>query len=154
MHRSKLVICIRFQTLKAQTSGSNAVQNEWSIWCRKCELMPDAAGSPGSEKGVLQYCADNDIVFMGHSPLGGLKQRRGERTIGKKKLTCLTAIKERTGCSIEAAMLACMLHRGQEVGAKVLLIPGARTVAHAVDSVGAARLRLTPQEVAAVLDVR
>ncbi len=128
------------------------VQNEWSIYCRKSESMRDAAGAAGSEKGVLQYCADNGIVFVAHSPLDGITQRRGERTIPPKRLAALNAITTRVGCSNEAAMLACLLHRGRSVGAKVVLIPGARTVAHAVDSVGAVRLVLTDDEVSNVMD--
>ena len=37
----------------------------------------------GSEKGILQYCAEHNIVFMALSPLGGLKTRRGERKVGR-----------------------------------------------------------------------
>lgn len=47
-----------------------SVQNEYSLWNRKPE-----------RDGTLQYCADEGIVFLPHGALGGLKSRRGERSM-------------------------------------------------------------------------
>jgi len=126
-----------------------AVQNEWGLFQREADRLRPPGAAASSRKGVLRYCAESGITFVAHSPLGGLKARRGER--GAAGLPALAALAAARGVSPHAAGLACLLHRGQELGARVLLIPGARTAAHAVDSVAAAGLALTDAEVRAVL---
>jgi aryl-alcohol dehydrogenase-like predicted oxidoreductase len=53
--------------------------------------------------------------------------------------------------SQQAITLAAMLHRGGQLGARVLLLVGARSEAHIVDSIGAAAVRLTDAETAQVM---
>ena len=127
-----------------------AVQNEWSPYQREAEraLPPTAAAS--SKKGVLPFCAANGIIFVAYAPLGGLKARRGERMLAQDHPGC-AAVAARRGCSAHAACLAAMLARGRALGARVVLIPGARTAAHAADSCAAAKLRLTDADVAAIM---
>ena len=99
---------------------------------------------------MLPFCAARGITFVGYAPLGGLKARRGERKLAQDypKLAALAQLK---GVSVQAATLAALLHRGRALGARVVLIPGARTAAHAADSCGAATLALTRAELDAAL---
>jgi len=127
-----------------------AVQNEWSPYQREAEkaLPPTAAAS--SKKGVLRFCAQHDIVFVAYAPLGGLKARRGERALGRDHPQA-AAVAARRGCSAHAVCLAALLGRGRQLGARVVLIPGARGAEHAADSVAAAKLRLSDADIAAIL---
>ena len=127
-----------------------AVQNEWSIFARDAEkaLPPGAAAS--SKKGVLRFCSACGIPFVAYAPLGGLKARRGERslTAACPQLGALAAAKS---ASPHATLLAAMLARGEQLGAQVLLLMGARTPEHAADSVAAAALQLTDDEVSRLM---
>ena len=86
---------------------------------------------------------------MAYSPLGGLKARRRERTAAE--FGALTKLSGAKGASPQAVALACLLHRGAQMGARVVAIPGARVIAHAADSVAASRIVLLDGEVASVM---
>jgi aryl-alcohol dehydrogenase-like predicted oxidoreductase len=126
------------------------VQNEWSPYQREAEKALPAGAAASSKKGVLPFCAERGIVFVGYAPLGGLKARRAERSLARDH-PGFASLAAKHGCSAHAACLAALLHRGRALGARVLLIPGARTAAHAADSCAAAALTLTDAEVRAVL---
>jgi aryl-alcohol dehydrogenase-like predicted oxidoreductase len=126
------------------------VQNEWSPWCRDAEKARPPTAAASNKRGVLGFCAANDIIFVGYAPLGGLKSRRGERSLAADH-PGLAALASAKKASVHAITLAAMLHRGRAIGARVVLIPGARVKEHAVDSVHAAKLKLTDAEVNAVL---
>ncbi len=91
--------------------------------------------------GVVAACERMGIGFLAYSPVGGGRLNR--------KLPAhpvLTGIAGAHGVSNHAVTLAWVLAQGRTV----IPIPGARTVAHALDSVGAATLTLTPAELAAI----
>lgn len=126
------------------------VQNEWSLFCREAEQQRPPTAAASSKKGMLRICAQRDIFFVAHSPLGGLKARRGERSVATKQ-PVLGGLAGKHGASPQAVCLAAMLGRAAQLGARVLLIPGARTAAHTADSCSAAALRLSDAEIAAVM---
>jgi len=124
------------------------VQNMYSPYEREAEKALPASAAASSKKGVLAFCAANNVAFVAYAPLGGLKARRQERDVGRdKKYNCFPELAAKMGCSPQALCLAALLHRGHSLGARMLVIPGARTEAHAVDSVTAARLQLTDEQV-------
>lgn len=132
------------------TRAVAALQNEWSLWQREAEKPLPAGAAASSKKGTLAACAAAGVTFVAHSPLGGLKARRGERPPGGGSAG-LGPLAAARGMSAHAAALACLLHRGGQLGARVVAIPGARSAGHAADSVSAAALVLTDAEVAAVM---
>jgi aryl-alcohol dehydrogenase-like predicted oxidoreductase len=91
--------------------------------------------------GVVRYCAEQGIGFLAYSPTGGGRLNR--------KLPAhpvLAAIAARLGVSAHAVVLAWALGQSPTV----LVIPSARTVEHALDSVHAAELTLSPHDLAAI----
>jgi aryl-alcohol dehydrogenase-like predicted oxidoreductase len=93
------------------------------------------------ETGVVNYCADKGIGFLAYSPVGGGRLN--------KKLPdhpALKPIAERHGSSSHAAVLAWVRSRGPSV----IVIPGARTVEHALDSISAADLVLSDDDLRAI----
>ena len=91
--------------------------------------------------GVVRYCADQGIGFLAYSPTGGGRLNR--KLPGHP---VLAAIAGRTGHSAHAVTLAWVLAQSPTV----IVIPSARTVDHALDSVGAADLTLSPDDLAAI----
>lgn len=88
-------------------------------------------------EGVVAHCENLGIGFLAYSPVGGGRLN--------KKLPAhpvVTAIASHRGASPHAVVLAWVL----EQASNVIVIPGARTVAHALDSLSAGDLRLDPQE--------
>lgn len=93
------------------------------------------------DSGVVTECARRGIGFLAYSPVGGGRLN--------KKLPAhpvLQALSRRHAVSPHAVALAWVLAQGRTV----LPIPSARTVEHALDSLGAANVALGPEEVAAV----
>jgi aryl-alcohol dehydrogenase-like predicted oxidoreductase len=83
-------------------------------------------------EGVVAHCEHLGIGFLAYSPVGGGRLN--------KKLPAhpvVTSIAKRHGASPHAVVLAWVL----EQASNVIVIPGARTVAHALDSVAAGELR-------------
>lgn len=91
--------------------------------------------------GVVDHCARHGIGFIAYSPVGGGRLNRkipGHPT--------LEPIAQRHGISPHAAALAWVLAQGPTV----IPIPGARSVAHALDSCAAAEVSLEAAEIAAI----
>jgi aryl-alcohol dehydrogenase-like predicted oxidoreductase len=91
--------------------------------------------------GVVRYCAEQGIGFLAYSPTGG---GRLNRTLPSHPV--LAAIAARLGVSAHAVVLAWVLAQSPTA----IVIPSARTVEHALDSVSAAELTLSPEDLAAV----
>ena len=92
---------------------------------------------------VLAICEREQIAFI---PWGPLAQRAQESSTPSKQLTALQSIAKGRGIDIEEAALAWLLARSPVM----LPIPGTSKVTHLEDNVGAAKVRLTPQEMAQV----
>ena len=87
--------------------------------------------------GVLAHCAALGIGFLAYSPVGGGRLN--------KKLPDHPVVKDvarRHDASPHAVVLAWVLAQAPNV----FVIPGARTVEHALDSVAAGRLALSDDE--------
>ncbi len=91
--------------------------------------------------GVVRYCEEAGIGFLAYSPTGGGRLNRKLPTH-----PVVAPIAARLGVSAHAVVLAWVL--AQSPG--VIVIPSARTVEHALDSVGAAELVLSPGDLAAI----
>ena len=91
--------------------------------------------------GVVRYCAEQGIGFLAYSPTGG-----GRLTRKLPSHPVLAAIAERRRVSAHAVVLAWALAQSP----MVIVIPSARTAAHALDSVSAADLALSSEELAAI----
>ena len=93
------------------------------------------------DDGVVRYCGVRGIGFLAYSPVGG---GRLNRKLPEHPL--LRPIAERLGASVHALVIAWVLAQGPTV----IAIPSARRVAHVLDSVGAGRLALSPEDLAAI----
>jgi aryl-alcohol dehydrogenase-like predicted oxidoreductase len=91
--------------------------------------------------GVVAYCAEQGIGFLAYSPTGG-----GRLTKTLPAHPVLASIARRLGVSAHAVVLAWALAQSPTV----IVIPSARTVDHALDSVGAADLVLGEDDLAAI----
>jgi len=89
------------------------------------------------ETGVVKYCDNNGIGFLAYSPVGG-----GRLNKKLPDLSALTPMAERHGVSNHAVVLAWV----RQQGPSVIVIPGARTVDHALDSAGSAEFDLSDEE--------
>jgi aryl-alcohol dehydrogenase-like predicted oxidoreductase len=90
------------------------------------------------EGGVVDYCGENGIAFLAYSPVGGgrlNKKLPGHPTVGP--------FADRYGVSAHAVVLAWVLAQGPSV----IIIPGARTVEHVLDSAAVAKIALTPEDI-------
>ena len=93
------------------------------------------------DTGIVKYCDDNGIGFLAYSPVGG--GRLNKKLPGHP---VVRQIAEAHGVSNHAVVLAWVLARGSSV----IIIPAARTVEHALDSVGAADLDLSEDDLGAM----
>lgn len=91
--------------------------------------------------GVVRYCAEQGIGFLAYSPTGG-----GRLTLKLAGHPVLARLAAARGVSAHAVVLAWVLAQSPTV----LAIPSARTVEHVLDSVGAAELELSDDELAAI----
>jgi aryl-alcohol dehydrogenase-like predicted oxidoreductase len=91
--------------------------------------------------GVVAYCAAQGIGFLAYSPTGG-----GRLTKTLPAHPVLVPIARRLGVSTHAVVLAWALAQSPAV----IVIPSARTVDHALDSIGAADLVLGADDLAAI----
>ena len=92
---------------------------------------------------VLAICEKEQIAFI---PWGPLAQQAQANSTPPKSLGALQAIAKARNIDIEEAALAWLLARSPTM----LPIPGTSKVAHLEDNVGAAKIKLTPQEMAQV----
>jgi pyridoxine 4-dehydrogenase len=88
---------------------------------------------------VLEYCERQGIAFLPWAPLGS-----GRHALQSRALAALGRVARRhPGVTIGQAALAWLLQRS-----KVMLpIPGTGSIEHAQENLGAAAVRLTPQDV-------
>ena len=88
-------------------------------------------------EGVVEFTDRDGIGFLAYSPVGGgrLNRKLPDHPV-------VSEIARSRGISVHSAVLAWVLGRAPNV----IVIPGARTVAHALGSVAAADVRLTPEE--------
>ena len=91
--------------------------------------------------GVVEYCEEQGIGFLAYSPTGG---GRLNRKLPQHPV--VRPVAERLGVSAHAVVLAWVLAQS----GTVIVIPSARRVAHALDSVGAGELELSPDDLAAI----
>jgi aryl-alcohol dehydrogenase-like predicted oxidoreductase len=91
--------------------------------------------------GVVRYCAEQGIGFLAYSPTGG-----GRLTLKLPGHPVLSRIAAGHGVSTHAVVLAWVLAQSPTV----IVIPSARKVEHALDSVSAADLELSPADLAAI----
>jgi len=87
--------------------------------------------------GVVEHTEREGIGFLAYSPVGG--GRLNLKLPGHPVVAGIAAERE---ASPHSVVLAWVLGRGENV----IVIPGARTVAHAEDSIAAADLRLSAEE--------
>jgi aryl-alcohol dehydrogenase-like predicted oxidoreductase len=93
------------------------------------------------ETGVVKYCNDKHLAFLAYSPVGGGRLN--------KKLPdhpTVREIAEAEGASPHSVVLTWVLAQGSSV----IVIPGARSVDHAVDSSGASDLELSGAQLQAI----
>lgn len=93
------------------------------------------------ERGVVQHCGGKGIGFLAYSPVGGgrLHKKLPDHPV-------VRPIAERHGASPHAVVLAWVLAQGPTV----IPIPGGRTPEHVRDAIGAAEVRLSQEDVAAI----
>jgi aryl-alcohol dehydrogenase-like predicted oxidoreductase len=93
------------------------------------------------ETGVVEACDRKGLGFLAYSPVGGGRLNRK-----LPSMPVLLPIARGHGVSPHAVVLAWVLAQGTSV----IAIPGARTVEHARDSLTAADLELSAEELAAI----
>ncbi|MEM7200462.1 MAG: aldo/keto reductase [Planctomycetota bacterium] len=91
-------------------------------------------------KGLLAHCRKLGVGFLAFSPVGGLLAQK------TKDHPVLARIAQEHGCSNYRVVLAWLLAKAPNV----IPIPSARSVEHALDSVAAAELRLSAEQLAAI----
>jgi len=91
--------------------------------------------------GVVRHCAERGIGFLAYSPTGG-----GRLNLKLPEHPVLRPMAARLGVSAHALVLAWALAQSPVV----IPIPSARRVEHALDSVGAGRLELSREDLAAI----
>jgi aryl-alcohol dehydrogenase-like predicted oxidoreductase len=91
--------------------------------------------------GVVAHCLRLGIGFLAYSPTGGGRLNR--KLPGHPVLAPMAA---RLGVSAHALVLAWVMSKSP----MVIPIPSARRVEHALDSMGAAGLELSPEDLAAI----
>jgi len=93
------------------------------------------------DDGVVRYCEERGIGFLAYSPTGGgrLNRKLPEHPV-------LRPMAERLGVSAHALVLAWALSKSPAV----IVIPSARRAAHALDSVRAAALELSADDLEAI----
>lgn len=92
-------------------------------------------------EGVVEYCTRQGIGFMAYSPIGGGRLNR--KLPGHP---ILQPIATRLGVTPHALVLAWVLARSPAV----IVIPSARTVEHALDSITAADLQLSEADLSSI----
>ncbi|HJR51624.1 MAG TPA: aldo/keto reductase [Gemmatimonadales bacterium] len=92
-------------------------------------------------QGVVRYCEERGIGFLAYSPVGGgrLNRKLPEHPV-------LRPMAARLGVSAHALVLAWLLSKSPAV----VVIPSARSVEHALDSVRAGELELSTEDLAAI----
>ncbi len=94
--------------------------------------------------GLLEYCENNNIVFLPYRPMGGfgLAERLGE-------IPSLAAVARERGISPYRMMIAWHLAKSPAI----LPIPGSSKLRNILDCLGAAEMSLTADEIKRIQDV-
>jgi len=92
-------------------------------------------------EGVVEYCTRHDIGFLAYSPVGG---GRLNRKLPSHPV--LQPMAARLGVTPHALVLAWVLARSPAV----IIIPSARTVEHALDSITAGELHLSEADLSSI----
>jgi aryl-alcohol dehydrogenase-like predicted oxidoreductase len=92
-------------------------------------------------EGVVRHCAEQGIGFLAYSPTGG-----GRLNLKLPTHPVVARLAERLGASPHAVALAWVLSQSPTV----IAIPSARSTEHALDSVSAAELTLSPDDLSAI----
>ena len=92
-------------------------------------------------EGVVAYCTEQGMGFLAYSPTGG--GRLNHKLPAHPVLQPMAA---RLGVTPHALVLAWVLARSPAV----IVIPSARTVEHALDSIGAAEIALSEADLSAI----
>jgi aryl-alcohol dehydrogenase-like predicted oxidoreductase len=93
------------------------------------------------EEGVVRYCTRQKIGFLAYSPTGG-----GRLTLKLPEHPVLRPMAARLGVTAHALVIAWVLAQSPVV----MVIPSARRVEHALDSVRAGELTLSAEDLAAI----
>ena len=133
-----------------------SVQNEFSVWNQEAERPFNPRAAASNKSGTFAACIEAGLVFIVSAPCGGLKSRdaahKSYRNLTRDFPECaIVAARMGDSTSAHAVYLSYLLLRGARAGVKMIIIPGARTAAHAGDSVSASRLILNHVDVV-VLD--
>jgi len=107
-----------------------SVQNRYNVADRNCD-------------DVLAICEREQIAFLPWAPL---VQGAQKSATPDKRLVALGAIAQARRIDLNQANLAWLLARSPVI----LPIPGTSRVAHVEDNVGAAKIKLTPEEMARI----
>ena len=92
-------------------------------------------------EGVVEYCTEHGVGFLAYSPTGG-----GRLNLKLPAHSVLQPMAARLGVTPHVLVLAWVLARSPAV----IVIPSARTVEHALDSISAAELNLSEADLAAI----
>ena len=92
-------------------------------------------------EGVVRHCAEQGIGFLAYSPTGG-----GRLNLKLPAHPVVIQLARRLGASPHAVVLAWVLSQSPTA----IAIPSARTTEHAIDSVSAADLTLSPDDLSAI----
>jgi len=89
------------------------------------------------KNGVVNFCEENNISFIAHSPVGGHSQhaKRADNSLLKK-------LAEKYDASTYQIMIAWLLHRSSSI----LTIPGASKTSSIMDSLRAINVELSKED--------
>ena len=120
----------------AQIRAAEAIVPIASVQNRLNPFFREAVG-----EGVVRYCEERGIGFLAYSPTGGgrLNRKLPDHPV-------LRPMSARLGVSAHALVLAWVLSKSPAV----IVIPSARRAAHALDSVAAGELELSPEDLGAI----
>jgi aryl-alcohol dehydrogenase-like predicted oxidoreductase len=137
LRRAGKIDCVGLSNVSvAQIRAAEAIVPVASVQNRLNPFFREAL-----QDGVVRYCEERGIGFLAYSPTGGgrLNRKLPDHPV-------LRPMAARLGASAHAVVLAWVLAQSPSV----LVIPSARRVAHAVDSVRAGHLELSAEDLAAI----
>ena len=129
----------QLEALRKEGIRIATVQNEFSIWTRTAASASN--GNLTGKTGLLDYCRQHGLVFLAYSPLGGLKTRRGERSL-VRDFPQFAGAAERRQCDPCALLMAVM----RRLFPEVVLLVGTRSVARASHLLDYENIALTVEE--------
>ena len=118
----------------------DAVENQYSV--RPICIMPQLPRTREECRPVLEWCEENDVAFLGYSPLGSLGTADKLGTLAP----VLSTVAAHHHVSPQQVALAWLLSQSESL----LPIVGCRRIESARDSAAASRLRLSSDEAAQI----